>query len=58
MNTRGRTDKEIEDLVDKCFDAESEGSKYSGMTYEQGIRAAIDWLFDTGRDSYHPLDDD
>ena len=57
MKARGRTDKEIDDLIEKCFEAEREGSKYSGMTYEQGIQATIDWLFDTGRDSEHPLDD-
>lgn len=57
MLSRNRTDAEIDALVEQCFDAESEGSRYTGMTYEQGIQAAIDWLFDTGRDSDHPLDD-
>ena len=58
MKTRGRTDKEIENLLEQCFVAEDLGkSKYRGMTYEQGIKAAINWLFDTGHDSEHPLDD-
>lgn len=58
MNTRARTDKEIEDLLEQCFEAEISGqSKYPGMSYEQGIKATLNWLLDTGYDSEHPLDD-
>ena len=52
-----RVDGEIDRLIEQCFDAENDGSKYPGMSYEEGIRATIDWLLDTGRDSDHPLDD-
>jgi len=53
-----RTDSEITDLIERCMDAEMVGtSKYPGMSYEQGIKAALDWLIDTGADDYHPLDD-
>lgn len=41
-NTRRGSD-EINDLIDWCYSDEGE-SRYPGMTYEEGIRAAIDWL--------------
>jgi hypothetical protein len=43
-----RTDKEIDDLLNKCVEAEEHGSAYRGMTYEQGIKEAIDWLTEEG----------
>jgi len=43
-----RTDKEIDDLLNKCVEAEEQGSAYRGMTYEQGIKEAIDWLTEEG----------
>lgn len=50
-----RTEEEINDLLNKCVDAEDTGeSKYPGMTYEQGIKAAIEWL--TGNTDDNPLD--
>lgn len=50
------TAKEIDDLLNECAKAEAEGnSKFFGMTYEQGIEAAIHWLTDAERE--HPLDD-
>jgi hypothetical protein len=39
-----RTEDEIEDVIGICADSENEGSMYSGMSYEQGIRAAIEWM--------------
>ncbi len=45
INTNKRTDDEIETLEDWCGEADVKGSHYSGMTYEQGIRATLDWLF-------------
>ena len=36
-----RTDHEINELLDRCVDAEVTGeSTYPGMSYEQGIKAA------------------
>lgn len=53
-----KTDEQINDLIQKCMDSEDKGgSKYPGMTYEQGIKAALDWVMDTGMDDFHPLDD-
>ena len=49
-----RTPEEIDDLMNRCVDSEESGeSSYPGMTYEQGIKAAVNWL--DGGD--HPLDD-
>ncbi|MHA1962928.1 MAG: hypothetical protein ACW99U_22290 [Candidatus Thorarchaeota archaeon] len=42
------TDAEIDDVLSKCFDEMENGStKYSGMTYEEGVVAALDWAFGT-----------
>jgi hypothetical protein len=48
-----RTDQEIESLIGDCADAEAEGSRFPGMTYEQGIDAALRWVF--GEQDEHPL---
>lgn len=54
MIISNRTPEEIDDLMNRCSDCENSGeSIYPGMTYEQGIQAAINWL--DGGD--HPLDD-
>lgn len=48
-----RSEKEIDSLLNQCLDAQDSGeSKYPGMSYEQGIRAAIEWI--TGQDE-NPL---
>ena len=40
-----RDEAEIDDVLNKCADAEDEGrSQYPGMTYEQGVRIGIEWL--------------
>lgn len=39
------TDVEISDVLDICTQAIDEGiTRHSGMTYESGVKAAIDWL--------------
>ena len=53
-----RTAMEIDDLLNQCVEAINEGSKFPGMTYEQGIEAALCWALNLGRDSDHPLDDE
>lgn len=43
------TDKEIETVLNLAQDSISEGtSRYRGMTYEEGIRDAIDWIQGNG----------
>lgn len=51
-----RKQAEIDELLDDCAEAEADGkTKFSGMTYEQGITEAIRWL--TEKDAEHPLAD-
>ena len=50
-----RSDDEIDDLLNDCSMAEMDGSKYPGMTFEQGVEYAIKWV--TDRESSHPLED-
>lgn len=52
-----RIDADIDDLLNKCMESEESGSsKYPGMTFEQGIREAIDWI--TGQTNEPPIEDD
>ncbi len=51
-----RTEQEIDDLLNECIESEETGgSKYPGMTYEQGIKAAIEWI--TGEINDNPMED-
>ena len=46
---------EIDDVIQQCTDSEEAGvSKYPAMTFEQGVKYAIDWMQNAGP---HPLDD-
>ncbi len=48
-------ESEINDVLDSCMDSEDEGgSKWPGMTYEQGVSAAVNWM--TG-DGNNPMED-
>lgn len=38
------TQKEIDDTLDLCGESRDNGSKYPGMTYEDGVDAAIRWM--------------
>lgn len=51
-----RSEQEIWDLLNQCADAEETGdSKYPGMSYEQGIKVAIEWM--TGDTNNHPINE-
>ena len=50
-----RTDKEIDDLLDRVTDACERGTAFRGMTYEEGLRAMFDWLTDD-EPRYDPLE--
>ena len=39
---RRPTDAEIQEAIDRTLDVE--GTKYRGMTYEDGVREALDWV--------------
>ena len=38
-------DETIDDVWDWANDGESNGTKYPGMTYEEGVVATLNWLF-------------
>jgi hypothetical protein len=42
------TEQEINRCLDWCFEAEDEGTHFHGMTYEQGVRDAIEFMRDEG----------
>lgn len=40
-----RTDNEIDDLLNACAETkDTQGTKFRGMSYEDGIESAIKWL--------------
>lgn len=48
--------EDIDMLLNECREREDRGgSKYPGMTYEQGVIAAIEWL--TFRGQPNPMED-
>ncbi len=50
-----RTEKEIDMMLNRCVDNIDEGTSESpGMSYEQGIIAAYEWL--TGQTNDYPFD--
>lgn len=50
-----RTEAEVDELINRCVESEVSGcSEYPGMTYEQGIRAGIEYL--TGETDDYPFD--
>jgi hypothetical protein len=52
------SEDDIDDLMEKCWEAEEQGkNRYLGMSYEQGIKAALMWAFDLGYDQEHPLNE-
>lgn len=51
-----RTEEEVNEVLDKCSQQEDEGgSRWPGMTYEQGVRNALDWI--TGNVDDNPMED-
>ena len=53
--TIAREDSDVDELLNQCVEQEEKGnSKYPGMSYERGIRAAIEWLL--GWEEIHPLE--
>lgn len=49
-----RTPQETEALLDEATDRASLPTQNPGMTYEEGVLAALDWIF--GRTDDNPLD--
>lgn len=50
------TDDEIQDQIDEALDAQSGGSRWPGMSYEQGVEAALRWA--VGEDDQKPMEDE
>lgn len=51
-----RSEKEIDEVMDKAADAEDSGrTQWPNMTYEQGVRQAIAWII--GDDDVNPMAD-
>ena len=51
-----RTDEEIAKKETQIMEIQNSiGTKYSGMTYEDGLRDMLDWL--TDEDADEPLED-
>ena len=51
-----RAEDLVAEQIERCYLAEKNGSKYPGMTYEEGIRAALDWV--TGFSDDEPMEGD
>ena len=51
-----RTDEQIDDVKNRIMEQmDKGGSKFHGMTYEEGLDAAIRWLFGETEDD--PMED-
>lgn len=49
------TENEINEVLNACADAKDDGhSIYPGMSYEQGVAMAINWIRGDGP---HPIED-
>lgn len=50
-----KTEREVDDLIDRVSAQQDKGSKFPGMSYEAGIRAMYDWL--NGDMTEDPMDE-
>ena len=51
-----RTQEEIDAVLNQCSAAEESGDSIApGMSYEQGLKSAIEWML--GWTDTHPLED-
>lgn len=50
-----RTDKEIDEQLDLANEGINNGSKFHGMSYEEGVKNAIEWM--RGDVNEKPMDD-
>lgn len=47
VNRKGPSEEEIDDLLNKILEITShEGTRFQGMSYEQGVEDAIEWMRD------------
>lgn len=50
-----RTAQEVDEVYEAARNTQSIGTKFSGMTYEEGIIATIEWL--KGESFDNPMED-
>jgi len=50
------TKKQIEDQLAQAIDASANGSKWPGMSYEEGVAAALRWVL--GESDEKPMEDE
>jgi len=49
------TEEQIDEVINQCVESEETGeSRWPGMTYEQGVRAALEWIQGYGE---NPMED-
>lgn len=51
-----RSQEEIDEQMNKASEGIDQGSRWPGMSYEQGVDAALRWV--TGDDDSAPMDDE
>lgn len=39
-----RSEKEIHEQIDEAFESRDNGGKFNGMSYEEGVIAALEWV--------------
>ncbi len=49
------SDTDIDDVLCKAYDGVDQGSAYPGLTYEDGIIQALEWVFG---DMLNPFDNE
>jgi len=50
-----RTTEEIEDQIELAVEGIEHGSKFRGMSYEDGVKYALEWV--TGQSDDKPMED-
>ncbi len=49
------TETEMHEQIDAANEAIEQGSKFRGMTYEDGVKAALEWV--TGETTTKPMEE-
>ena len=52
-----RTEQEKHEVMDRCATTEDSGSRYPGMSYEQGVRDALEWTMGEDMED-HPFEEE
>jgi len=50
-----RSQEEIDNTLNKCADAFDNGTMWPGMSYEQGVMDALNWIL--GHDDEDPMEE-